>query len=36
MVVKLEAIQYSSFKPEVISLVHKDPYTWNNKKFSGK
>ena len=29
----LEAIQYPFFKPEIVSLAHKDPYTWNIKNF---
>ena len=27
-----ESIQYLRFKPEIVSLAHKDPYTWNIKK----
>ena len=28
-----ETIQYPCFKPEIVSLAHKDPYTWNTKIF---
>ena len=31
-----EAIQYPFLKPAVTSLVHKDPYTLNNKKILRK
>ena len=28
-----ETIRYPSFKPEIVSQAHKDPYTWNTKIF---
>ena len=28
-----ETIQYPCFKLEIISVAHKDPYTWNIKTF---
>ena len=28
-----ETIRYPSFKPEIASQAHKDPYTWNKKNF---
>ena len=28
-----ETIRYPSFKPEIVSQAHKDPYTWNIQIF---
>ena len=29
-----ETIQYPLFKPQIVSMAHKDPYLWNMAKFS--